>query len=74
MIKKELARIYPNRLEFLRQNELAHANGDSCQDSTCQECCPHDEHDHAICIDCGYDMTDDLASYGDHLADIAQGK
>ena len=28
------------------------------QDDTCQECCPHDEHDHGICMDCGKDRTD----------------
>jgi hypothetical protein len=21
----------------------------------CQECCPHEEQDHYICIDCGYE-------------------
>ncbi len=26
------------------------ANGDSCQ-----ECCPHDEHDHFICLQCGHE-------------------
>lgn len=24
----------------------------------CTECCPHDEHDHGICLDCGLDRTD----------------
>lgn len=31
-----------------------------CGDSGCQDCCPHDEHDHGICMDCGKDRTDDL--------------
>lgn len=26
----------------------------------CQECCPHDEYDHGICLDCEKDCTDDL--------------
>jgi Fe2+ or Zn2+ uptake regulation protein len=21
----------------------------------CQECCPHNEHDHFICLDCGHE-------------------
>lgn len=28
------------------------------EDDVCQECCPHDEHDHGICLDCGKDNTD----------------
>lgn len=31
-----------------------------CGDSDCQECCPHDEHDHGICLDCEKDILDDL--------------
>lgn len=27
----------------------------------CQKCCPHDEHDHGICLDCGLDRADDLS-------------
>lgn len=30
------------------------------EDPECQECCPHDEHDHGICLSCGKDRTDDL--------------
>lgn len=30
-------------------------------DDECQACCPHDEHDHGICLDCGADRYDDLA-------------
>ena len=26
-----------------------------CEDKECQECCPHDEFDHWVCIDCGYE-------------------
>jgi len=35
---------------------------DACEDTAClpngdicQECCPHDDHDHFICIDCGHE-------------------
>lgn len=24
-----------------------------CADEQCQTCCPHDERDHGICLDCG---------------------
>jgi Fe2+ or Zn2+ uptake regulation protein len=30
------------------------------EDDTCQECCPHDEHDHGICLDCGKDNYENL--------------
>lgn len=26
-----------------------------CESFVCTECCPHDEHDHGICLDCGAD-------------------
>jgi hypothetical protein len=29
-------------------------------DDKCQECCPHDEHDHGHCLGCDKDITDDL--------------
>lgn len=37
-------------------------NCEACQDECddCQECCPHDEHDHGICLDCGKDNLDSL--------------
>jgi hypothetical protein len=25
----------------------------TCDDPKCQQCCPHDERDHGICLDCG---------------------
>lgn len=40
----------------INQKDLAHANGDPCDDFDCQECCSHDEHDHFICLDCGLEM------------------
>lgn len=32
-----------------------HANDQTCDDYECQSCCPHNEHDHYICLDCGYE-------------------
>ncbi len=34
-----------------------------------QEECPHDEHDHGICLDCGKDIMDDLIGRADLLED-----
>lgn len=31
-------------------NDTYEVNGESCM-----ECCPHDEQDHFICLDCGYE-------------------
>lgn len=31
-------------------------------DEKCQECCPHNEHDHGICYDCGLDRNDELCN------------
>jgi hypothetical protein len=31
--------------------------GDACEESNCQDCCPHsDSRDHGICIDCGHEQ------------------
>lgn len=32
-----------------------------------QEECPHDEHDHGICLDCGKDCFDDLLARADYM-------
>lgn len=34
-----------------------------------QEECPHDEHDHGICLDCGKDILDDLIGRAELLED-----
>ena len=26
-----------------------------CEEKDCQDCCTHDEFDHYICLDCGYE-------------------
>ena len=36
------------------QTEL-HEAGEYCGHDDCQECCPHDEFDHYICMACGYE-------------------
>lgn len=39
-----------------------HDTHELCDDEACQACCPHDEHDHGICLDCGADGYEDLAA------------
>jgi len=34
-----------------------------------EEECPHDEHDHGICLDCGKDIMDDLIGRAELLRD-----
>lgn len=41
-------------------------NGEYCEKEDCQECCPHDEYDHGICLGCGKDCTDDLVSAAEY--------
>lgn len=31
-----------------------------CDGETCQDCCPHDERDHGICLYCEHDASDDI--------------
>ena len=40
---------------------VAHLTSDTCEEDKCQECCPHDEHDHGICLDCAKDLIDELS-------------
>jgi hypothetical protein len=39
-----------------------------------QEECPHDEHDHGICIDCGKDIMDDLIGRAEMMRDAAEDR
>lgn len=36
--------------------------------------CPHDEHDHGICLDCGKDITDDLVAAAEFAADCREDR
>ena len=38
------------------------------------EQCPHDEHDHGICLDCGKDITDDLVAQAENASDARQDR
>lgn len=37
-----------------------------------EEECPHDEHDHGICLECGKDIFDDLVGEADFRRDAAR--
>lgn len=36
--------------------------------------CPHDEHDHGICLDCGLDITDDLIAKAEFNAECREDR
>lgn len=40
-----------------------------CDEDTCQECCPHDDLDHGICLSCEKDMNDWLAGRSEAIAE-----
>lgn len=37
------------------------ADDTPCEQQDCQQCCPHDEFDHDICLDCGYEHDPGIA-------------
>jgi hypothetical protein len=40
----------------------------------CPACCPHDEHDHGICLSCEADIFNDLVEQAEAAADAAQDR
>lgn len=52
--------------ERAEQIALAKCESGECEDYECQRCCPHDELDHGICMDCGADRTDDLVAQAEY--------
>jgi hypothetical protein len=42
-----------------------------CEDQDCQECCPHDDRDHGICLDCEHEEDPGAAAdwYRDQMED-----
>ena len=40
----------------------------------CEEECPHDEHDHGICLDCGKDIFNDLVAQAEFAADCREDR
>ncbi len=36
--------------------------------------CPHDEHDHGICLECGKDIMDDLVAAAELAADCREDR
>lgn len=53
----------PREARFDFDCERCHDNGELPDGSTCPDCCPHDEKDHGICLDCHKDcFNDDVAA------------
>lgn len=44
-------RLLAKEFEKASQDEL-HSIDEPCEEERCQECCPHNERDHGICLDC----------------------
>jgi hypothetical protein len=42
------------------QNEY-HELGQLCDETDCQDCCPHYETDHSMCMDCGKELDPGIA-------------
>lgn len=36
--------------------------------------CPHDEHDHGVCLECGRDIMDDLVCAAEFAADCREDR
>ena len=51
--------------------DLSHPSGEDCGQDKCQLCCPHDEYDHWICLDCGHekDPGEDIDAAMDYIKD-----
>ena len=61
-------------LDYTRKvNEVCERCNDHCEIKidgkweTCPDCCPHDEHDHGYCLDCGKNIMDNLIGRAEML-------
>jgi len=50
---------------------MKHDENVLCDDIECKQCCEHDEFDHYVCLDCGYekDPGEDIDAAMDYLED-----
>lgn len=55
------------RKEWIERGRKLHAEME-------QDECPHDEHDHGICLDCGKDIMDDLVDAAEMARDAAEDR
>lgn len=67
-----------SKAEKISLGEAFHCNeccdsGEDPKGNPCQECCPHDEHDHGICLDCGLDQSADLAARAEFMMEVRDG-
>jgi hypothetical protein len=66
MTEQELRQKEFSRLDALAGYAAHKARRQKQED---QDECPHDEHDHGICLDCGKDIFDDLVGRAEYLRD-----
>lgn len=51
--------------------ELTRDEGENGPEYHCEPCdCPHDEHDHGVCLDCEKDISSDLAAEAEWHAEL----
>jgi Fe2+ or Zn2+ uptake regulation protein len=58
-------------IEFQRAKTQAFAEWKARKE---QNECPHDEHDHGICLDCGKDIMDDIVGAAEMARDAAEDR
>lgn len=61
VICSDNAQYWENKIQMIEEGSDAISWCRSCVVEDDQENCPHDEHDHGICLDCEKDLTDSLA-------------
>jgi Fe2+ or Zn2+ uptake regulation protein len=56
---------------YLRELQIQRAayNAEKAEREAYEDECPHDEHDHGICLECGKDIMDDLVGRAEMLRD-----
>lgn len=53
-------------------SEMYHDLGQACEDEACEQCCPHDEREHGMCLDCGHE--EDPGEAIDRAMDIMEDR
>lgn len=71
MTPATLAEMHSFKVEF---DAARRATGTRVLDEGDEDECPHDEHDHYICLDCGKDIMDDVIAAAELRADSMQDR
>lgn len=64
-------RVYHDGLCQECYQAACHEKEEDCGVEDCQECCPHDERDHGICLDCAHE--EDPGAAIDRAMDYYEG-